>query len=62
MPALYYNAAMKISMHKCFIMPYAAFSFLYTQNNEFILNALLECIKFLTVHMYIAFNLPKMFY
>ena len=26
-------------------------SYLYTQNNKFVLNALLECIKFLTVHI-----------
>ena len=47
-PALY-NAAMKISVYECFITHthISLISYLYVHsNNEFILNALLECIKF----------------
>ena len=55
-PALY-NAAMKISVYECFITHTRArthahahislISYLYVQlNNEVIMNALLECIKF----------------
>ena len=63
MPTLCYNAAMKISVYECFIIHIiiSLISYLYTQNNEFILNALLECIRFLTVDT-LYFNLPKMFY
>ena len=43
-PALY-NAAMKISVYECFIT-HTFHIYMYTQNNEFILNALLECIKY----------------
>ena len=52
MPALCYNVAMKISVYECFII-HTLISYTDTQNNEFILNALaiLECIKFLTVHI-----------
>ena len=49
MPALCYNIAIKVS-----VLSYTHFliSYLYTQkfNNEFILNALLECIS-LTEHI-----------
>ena len=55
-PALY-NAAMKISVYECFItyarthtnthIHISLISYLYVHsNNEFIMNALLECIKF----------------
>ena len=45
MPTLCYNAGMKISVYEYFIIRTLLIS--YTQNNEFVLNALLECIKFL---------------
>ena len=44
MPALCYYAAMKISVHECFIIYTITDS--YTQ---LILNALLGCIKFLSI-------------
>ena len=54
-PALY-NAAMKISVYECFIThartharthTHSLILYLYVHsNNEFIMNALLECIKF----------------
>ena len=56
MPGHYYipalcNAAMKISVYECFITHththISLISYLYVQlNNEVIVNALLECIKF----------------
>ena len=45
-PALY-NAAMKISVYECFSHTHTLISYLYIHsNNEFIMNVLLECIKF----------------
>ena len=50
MPALYYNAAVKFQYMN---------GLSYTHNNEFILNALLECIK---SYLHYTHNYFKMFY
>ena len=46
MPALCYNSAMKISCMNVLLCTHALI-YLNTQNNGFVLNALLECITFL---------------
>ena len=52
MPAFCYNAATKLQCIN---------GLSYTHNNEFILNALLECALLVCIHT-LYFKLPKMFY
>ena len=41
----------KNSVFECLSYTHSLISYLYTQNNEFILNVLLDCIKFLTTYI-----------